>query len=106
MTMPHKNHNRLLSRLKRKIIYDEKPFELGASPNRQSHRKWAVSREQADTCPMDEHPSKLMVMAAVGWDLKSDLYFYVEEGEYVKGINVQIILAHSIMHKCQIYNQI
>ena len=85
-TMPWKNHNRLLSRLKRKIIYDEKPFELGAPPNRQNHRKWAKSREQAEKYPMDKHPSKLMVMAAVGWDVKSDLYFYVVEGEYVKGL--------------------
>ena len=86
MTMPYTNHNRLLSRLKRKIIYDEKPFELGAPPNPQNHRKWAVSRDQADTYPMDKHPSKLMVMAAVGWAVKSDLYFYVVEGQYVKGM--------------------
>ena len=32
MTMPYKNHNLLLSRLKRKIIYDEKPVELGHPP--------------------------------------------------------------------------
>ena len=86
MTMPYNNHNRLLRRLKRKIIYDEKPFELGAPPNIQNHRKWAVSRDQADTYPMDKHPSKLMVMEAIGWDVKSDLFFYVEEGYYVKGM--------------------
>ena len=99
--MPWKYASRLLKRLQRKIIYDEKPFELGHPPNVQNNRQWALSREETEQYPMDKCPSKLMVMAAIGWNVKSDLYFYIIEGEYVRGT----LYKHSCaLYECQIRN--
>ena len=84
-TMPYQNKRSLLRRLQRKLIYDEKPFELGHPPNKQTNPNWAENIEQVDQYPMDKHPSKLMIMAAITYWTKSDLYIYVIESKYVKG---------------------
>ena len=51
---------------------------------------------------MDENPSKLMVMAAIGWNVKSELYFYVEETQHVKGMFVQTLSTYSALSYKQI----
>ena len=75
---------------------DEKPFELGHPPNKQNNPNWARSIEEVDKYPMDKHPSKLMVMAAISYWTKSDLFFYVIEGEYVKGTSRKQKQRHSL----------
>ena len=87
-SMPYKTGWRLLQRLKRKGIYDEKKFVLGQPPNKQLNPNWATNADEVETYPMDKHPSHLMFMACVTYYNKSKLYCYVKEGKYVRGISV------------------
>ena len=79
------NRHALMLRLKRRIIYDEKPFELGKQPNRQNCRQWRESAGDVDEFPNDKYPTKIHVMAAVSYYGKSKLHWYLKKSKFVKG---------------------
>jgi hypothetical protein len=95
-TMPYDNATELLSRLKRKVIYDEKPFELGHPPNKQTNRQWSYNTDDLDTYPMDKNPNKIHVMASITYFNKSKLFWYLEEDTYKKG-NYLICMMHLLI---------
>ena len=102
-TMPYANPRSLLRRLQRKLIYDEKPFELGHPPNIQNNRSWSVSYEQSEKYPMDKHPSKLMILAGISYWNRSKLFFYIEESEYVRGIAIRVCVLYITVYWYKLY---
>ena len=84
--MPYNAPWRSLNRLKGKIIYDEKPFELGKPPNTQNNRYWADCIDKVVLYPMDKYPSKLHAMAVISYFDKGDIKWYHNETTYKRGI--------------------
>jgi hypothetical protein len=66
--------------LKKKLVYDEKKFELGIAPNRQNTRYWREKGHADDVYYIaDAHAASAHVFAAVSYYSKSQLRWYVEE---------------------------
>jgi transposase len=82
----YSNQTRLLNNLKKKIIYDEKPFELEGCPNRQNTRFW---NEHADIPERyyvkEKHPTTVHCFAAVSFFGKSQLRWYLKDRVGRKG---------------------
>ncbi len=77
---------RLLEFLKRRIIYDEKIFQLQSSPNKQNQRFWGKNKNIEERFIVKhKHPSKIMVMCGVSYYGKSDLYWFAVEHKNRKG---------------------
>ena len=95
-TMPYEQPNKLLNRMKSKVIFDQKPWELGKPPNVQTNRCWVESYDQVQEYPKDKHPTKIHTMAAISYYDRSKLDWYIEEGEHVRGICFVCIMSKSI----------
>ena len=76
----YSNKTRLLNKLKKKIIYDEKHFELESFPNRQNTRFWNQNADIPGRYYIQEkHPNKIHCFATVSFFGKSKLRWYVNE---------------------------
>ncbi len=73
LNMPS-NPWRLLNYLKKRIVYDEKLFVLECPPNRQNVRYWGKDASSERYYRMDKNKNKTMVITAVSYFTKSDLY--------------------------------
>ena len=71
----------IIIELKRRIGYDEKPFEIGKSPNRQNRQFWSTN---AHNVPQryqfkDKKRTTIHCFAAINYYKKSRLRFYVKK---------------------------
>ena len=75
---------------RKRIIYDEKPFQLFKPPNHQNNRLWSENAEgvkNARVYKVPKGPSKIHIFAAISYYGKSEIRFYVEEQKILKGKN-------------------
>lgn len=75
-------------RLRNKIYFDQKPWQLGHYPNRQNNRCWRRNRRNVRTYSMDQHPTTLHCLVGVNyWEGTSDVYWYTDVQQYQRGMN-------------------
>jgi transposase len=80
---------------KKIVIYDEKPFELEKTPNKQNNRYWASNKQIADQYRVfrqDKHPTKVFCFASISWHGKSNIRWYVQERLNRNGMHDFIII--------------
>ncbi len=75
----------LLQYLKKKIMYDEKSFEIENMGNKQNSRKWMKNADISQTgVVVHHHPNKINVFAAVSFTGKSKLWWFVSSSREKK----------------------
>lgn len=75
------------NRLRTKVYFDQKPWELGHHPSRQNTRCWRRNRRRITTYPMDKVPSKLHCLVAINFYAKSaQPYWYTRDERYQRGM--------------------
>lgn len=74
--------------IQKRIIYDEKPFQLGKPPNKQNNRYWNENNDiQNRIYSSKKSPTTIEVFAAISYFGKSNIRFYIEENTYKRGVN-------------------
>ena len=74
-------------KLKSTIFVDEKPFELGASPNKQNTRFYR-HQLQKNTVPVVEtvkQPTKIHTFCCINWNGQSEVRIYVKRVQKKRG---------------------
>lgn len=82
------NQTRLRNQLKKRIYYDEKPWEIEKIPNQQNTRYWSTNKniKQREFIKY-KHPTIINMFAAISYYKKSSIKFYVKPRVISRGKN-------------------
>jgi transposase len=88
-----------IRKLKQRIVYDEKKWEVGCVPNKQNTRFWNETGDNEDrTFSVDSYPSTIHVFAAISYFDKSGLRWYVADTQSQRKFNFSQDVFRNVLY--------